>query len=989
MDIVNLLFLGKKMKRIIGWLRQKGTQEVMGLFLVMLGFVWLGSNVNWWRTSQAYATYDANIDVADCNHIAGWAAGTQGDSPVKICFDLRKDGKPVFGEGANSIKCIDANQSSQDVKDAGFGTGSNRYDFAFSGLSDGSYTILVHYLPKVDGFNREDGSESRTFTCPAAGSSIPTPPCIADCGDASIHCAGESWPNGCGGTCWGTKNCQVSISPVNTCTPNCGDTASRCRGTYWTDGCGGGCSGTKDCSVVNTCTPNCGNIADHCSTETWSNGCGGVCSGGTRNCSANPSNTTTTNTSTPVNTCTTATWKGGSVSSTSVKQGETLTIKCDYGITNADNISAYLGDTKCTWAGVSGGNSAGWSGTAAVFNCTPAAKGVFQPRCEITAGGNLNICAASSNYVDKVDVVETTQTTPTIDGPTDNITVDPRIVQATCGNVQGYAKAGTRIKFYLDGNSTYLGTTIANDSHIFSFDFPKYPLKHHIYAWEDCSTEGSTELCHKQIYNKTINADMFNCGDISQAENPKIKITGVAIRKAGYFGDSARSLSCGGMYNMYVVDYQVSEDVKADWDANKIYQMSLMADYDDTRYWSDGTFRQLKTNDHGASLGKTFGEFLVDYCSNQTSYDPATYKPKFYVAANYDIYRNTTDEVPGVVSALYDTKNVPQLDTSDFSLQTASAGSTTMVFYAWGEYHFKFYRSYLEDHSDKTEFSPPYSAVGNHWVFADSDYDKTKSIVYYQVAKEDDSKASNWLKVNVSQNNGYNPGGSGIGGEILDTGKIIAELSTVQGTNFTSDTQVNNIGEMTDLVNALVSAGVIQTDSSYTDAQKAEVIAQVAQALLAQGGGTVAEIVNRIASSLGIGGEIAGIGGTGIGGGFILRASAEGDDSSTPAASNATETPDTKDYSDKLSGIFKTFNIFEEGITLVDLFKKILNIAMTLAGLVALAFIIYGGYLYIMSGGSQEDNKKAMQAITQAAIGLVLVLAAWLIITTVINIFKK
>jgi len=941
------------MKRIVGWLRQKGTQEVMGLFLVMLGFVWLGSNVNWWRTSQAAGPTTIHVEMT-CSRIWGKV-----NPDAKYTVDLW--GSDYKKSTPLSIPTINTNDRGEFDITYNFPAG----DFLFSGSScNGAICRNDSTWPMISC----SGSTTPVETPPSS------PPCVPNCNCAGSTYTGQTCMDGCGGYCNGTV--PVPSTPIRTCWPDCSCAANTPVGQTCSNGCDGVCQGYQQ-TTTQTCTPNCSCAASTPTGQTCSNGCGGVCQGYYQQAT------------TPVNTCTTATWKGGSVSSTSVKQGETLTIKCDYGITNADNISAYLGDTKCTWAGVSGGNSAGWSGTAAVFNCTPAAKGVFQPRCEITAGGNLNICAASSNYVDKVDVAETTQTTPTIDGPTDNITVDPRIVQATCGNVQGYAKAGTRIKFYLDGNSTYLGTTIANDSHIFSFDFPKYPLKHHIYAWEDCSTEGSTELCHKQIYNKTINADMFNCGDISQAENPKIKITGVAIRKAGYFGDSARSLSCGGMYNMYVVDYQVSEDVKADWDANKIYQMSLMADYDDTRYWSDGTFRQLKTNDHGASLGKTFGEFLVDYCSNQTSYDPATYKPKFYVAANYDIYKNMTDEIPNVISALYDTKNVPTPDTSDFSLQTASAGSTTMVFYAWGEYHFKFYRSYLEDHSDKTEFSPPYSAVGNHWVFADSDYDKTKSIVYYQVAKEDDSKASNWLKVNVSQNNGYNPGGSGIGGEILDTGKIIAEVSTVQGTNFTSDTQVNNIGEMTDLVNALVSAGVIQTDSSYTDAQKAEVIAQVAQALLAQGGGTVAEIVNRIASSLGIGGEIAGIGGTGIGGGFILRASAEGDDSSTPAASNATETPDTKDYSDKLSGIFKTFNIFEEGITLVDLFKKILNIAMTLAGLVALAFIIYGGYLYIMSGGSQEDNKKAMQAITQAAIGLVLVLAAWLIITTVINIFKK
>ncbi len=954
-------------------MRKKGTQEVMGLFLILMGFLWLGDNTNLFRQVAAYTEpARATIHVeTTCSRIWG-KVNPDGQYTVDLSGADYKKSVPL------AIPTINTNGRGEFDITYNFPAG----DFLFSGSS-------------CNGRPCANDSTWPMFSC--AGSTPPpaqppvtpppsSPPCVPNCNCAGTTYTGQTCMDGCGGYCPGTA--PLPQTPIRTCWPDCSCAANTPAGQTCPDGCGGVCPGYKQTTTAPSCTPNCGDTSSRCVGESWSNGCGGLCYGA-KNCS------TTTTTTNP--TCTTATWKGGSVSSTNVIQGEEVTLKCDYGLMFADNISAYLGDTKCTWLGVSGGNAAGWNGTAAIFKCPTPNKGVVKPRCEITAGGNMNVCTASSNYVDQVDIAQTTTTTPTDDPtnpaipvPTDNVTVDPRIVRTTCGNIQGYAKAGTKIKFYLDHIGTFLGTTTAGDNHIFSFDFTKYPLKHKIMAYEDCSKEGSTELCRKEIYNKTTNANMFTCGDISQAENPKIKITGVAIRKAGYFGEKAQSLLCGGMYNIYVVQYQVSEDVKADWDANKIYQMSLMADYDDPRYWSDGTFRQLKTNDHGSSLGKTFGEFLIDYCPHQTSFDPATYKPKLYVAANYDVYRNTTGEIPNVVSALYDTKNVPTPDTSDFSLQTASAGSTTMIFYAWGEYHFKFYRSYLEDHSDKEQFSPPYNAVGNHWVFGDSNYDKTKSIVYYQVAKEDDSKASNWLKVYVSGNTGYNPGGgTGIGGQILNKEKILLDLGNVQGTNFNNDTQIANIGEAEELVKALVSAGVILLDSSYTDAQRADTVRKVAEYLLGQGGaGSVGSFIQRLESSGGtaIGGQIGGIAGAAVGQGHVIgQASAQ----VTVPTNNPTEIPDTGEYSEKLNKIFKDINIFEEGITVADLIKKIINLAMALAGLIALAFIIYGGYMYIMSAGSPDESKKAMQAITQAAIGLVLVLAAWLIISAVINVFKQ
>ncbi len=276
----------------------------------------------------------------------------------------------------------------------------------------------------------------------------------------------------------------------------------------------------------------------------------------------------------------------------------------------------------------------------------------------------------------------------------------------------------------------------------------------------------------------------------------------------------------------------------------------------------------------------------------------------------------------------------------------------------------------------------------NWWVFI-GDFDNA---IKDRTFLSGNSAASN----NTSQKSTSNFG-SGLGGQILDNSKVILTLSNLPGSNYSATTSIENIGEMTDLITDLVNSGIISLDSNLSETEKNNKIQQISETVFAMGTGSLNTVLNNISSSFGLGGTLSEIDGLSLNDEYIVSSDAAFGSGSTALTGSgvgtssglATETPDTKDYSDKLSGIFKTFNIFEEGITLVDLFKKILNIAMTLAGLVALAFIIYGGYLYIMSGGSQEDNKKAMQTITQAAIGLVLVLAAWLIITTVINIFKK
>lgn len=59
---------------------------------------------------------------------------------------------------------------------------------------------------------------------------------------------------------------------------------------------------------------------------------------------------------------------------------------------------------------------------------------------------------------------------------------------------------------------------------------------------------------------------------------------------------------------------------------------------------------------------------------------------------------------------------------------------------------------------------------------------------------------------------------------------------------------------------------------------------------------------------------------------------------------------------------------------------KILNIIISLAGVVLLLMLIMGGFGYITSGGDKEKAAKAKNTLTYAILGLVVILGAWLII---------
>lgn len=66
-----------------------------------------------------------------------------------------------------------------------------------------------------------------------------------------------------------------------------------------------------------------------------------------------------------------------------------------------------------------------------------------------------------------------------------------------------------------------------------------------------------------------------------------------------------------------------------------------------------------------------------------------------------------------------------------------------------------------------------------------------------------------------------------------------------------------------------------------------------------------------------------------------------------------------------------------------ELAKTVIEYALYLSGILAVIFIIYGGYQYIFSGGSDDKAKEGRKTLTNALIGLAIVVFAFIIVQVV------
>jgi hypothetical protein len=64
---------------------------------------------------------------------------------------------------------------------------------------------------------------------------------------------------------------------------------------------------------------------------------------------------------------------------------------------------------------------------------------------------------------------------------------------------------------------------------------------------------------------------------------------------------------------------------------------------------------------------------------------------------------------------------------------------------------------------------------------------------------------------------------------------------------------------------------------------------------------------------------------------------------------------------------------------------KIINIALAVTGLIAVLFLIIGGFRYITSAGNEETAEQAKKIIINAIIGVVVIILSFVIVRVISN----
>ena len=71
--------------------------------------------------------------------------------------------------------------------------------------------------------------------------------------------------------------------------------------------------------------------------------------------------------------------------------------------------------------------------------------------------------------------------------------------------------------------------------------------------------------------------------------------------------------------------------------------------------------------------------------------------------------------------------------------------------------------------------------------------------------------------------------------------------------------------------------------------------------------------------------------------------------------------------------------------TATEIILRVIQILLAIAGLVAVIFLIVGGFRYITAGGNEETAESAKKTITNAIIGIVIIILAFVIVRVISN----
>lgn len=68
-----------------------------------------------------------------------------------------------------------------------------------------------------------------------------------------------------------------------------------------------------------------------------------------------------------------------------------------------------------------------------------------------------------------------------------------------------------------------------------------------------------------------------------------------------------------------------------------------------------------------------------------------------------------------------------------------------------------------------------------------------------------------------------------------------------------------------------------------------------------------------------------------------------------------------------------------------ELILRVINILLAIAGLVAVIFLIIGGFRYITAGGNEETAESGKRTILNAIIGIVIIILSFVIVRVISN----
>jgi hypothetical protein len=74
-----------------------------------------------------------------------------------------------------------------------------------------------------------------------------------------------------------------------------------------------------------------------------------------------------------------------------------------------------------------------------------------------------------------------------------------------------------------------------------------------------------------------------------------------------------------------------------------------------------------------------------------------------------------------------------------------------------------------------------------------------------------------------------------------------------------------------------------------------------------------------------------------------------------------------------------------DGKSLLEVISAVINLAFAMAAIVAVIYLIIGGYSYVTAGGNPEAVEMAKTTIVNALIGLLVILVSYLIVGFVMN----